>query len=475
MALPIIISLLVVGTLVAIALTKDLEATLPYFAALLILLPIQSKIEIPGLFDLTSSRIAIITLAGLYLLLGKKGGGADSGQGNPLKVLMLLTIGWGLVSTANSIVFTTSLKTILSQICDYYLLYYLFSKIITKRKTIHKTLTAMVAAMVVCSFFGYFEIKFGWSVMSLFPTVEGRTGQVIEGSIVDMERGLRVRAVFPHPILFGTALALTIPLALYLLGVAERRMQKAFAWLAVMAMFWCVYKTSSRGPWIAVAISLGLLAFFSAPKTRKHVLVILLLAVSVLVIRPGVLETLEGEYKATLNADTGQGQSYKGRWDLLRMCRESVSNDFGRTLWGNGPESFIDLGLTGENGEGHIVPVTSCDSSWFASIAELGYVGLILLAALLMRPLVITFNNFRKMPRPGRDLLGVLFISQVAFLFMMTNVACYGWGQQSSMYWILVALAMAYPRLAVNEDVTRQEIVSHPVEVRTQLGELVAS
>jgi len=231
MILILAINLIVVGALVAIALTKGVEAALPFVAALMILLPFQCKITVPGLFDLTSSRIAIITFAVLYLVLGANGSGAESMQKNPLKLLMLLTIGCGLVSTANSIVFTTSLKTILSEICDYYLLYYLFSKIITKRETIHKVLQAMIAALVVCCLFGFLEIELGWSVMSLFPAVEGLAGGVLQGSVADMERGLRIRAVFPHPILFGTALALALPLALYLLSVAERGMRKASLWL----------------------------------------------------------------------------------------------------------------------------------------------------------------------------------------------------------------------------------------------------
>ena len=128
MTLVLIIDILVVAGLVAITLMKGVESTLPFLGFSLILLPNESKIAVPGLFDLTSSRIAIITFVVLYLALGRKEGSAGSGQGNPLKLLMLLTIGWSLISTANSIVFTTSLKTVISQICDDYLLYYLFLK-----------------------------------------------------------------------------------------------------------------------------------------------------------------------------------------------------------------------------------------------------------------------------------------------------------------------------------------------------------
>jgi len=47
----------------------------------------------------------------------------------------------------------------------------------------------------------------------------------------------------------------------------------------------------------------------------------------------------------------------------------------------------------------------------------------------------------------------VLFANICAFCFMMTNVAIFGWGQQTYMFWLIVAIAMIYPRLIREEAV----------------------
>ena len=52
------------------------------------------------------------------------------------------------------------------------------------------------------------------------------------------------------------------------------------------------------------------------------------------------------------------------------------------------------------------------------------------------------------MPSPDRVLSLVLVSATIAFLFLMSNVAILGWGQQSYIFWILLALIMVYPELA---------------------------
>ena len=42
-----------------------------------------------------------------------------------------------------------------------------------------------------------------------------------------------------------------------------------------------------------------------------------------------------------------------------------------------------------------------------------------------------------------------------AFFFMMTNVSIFGWGQQTYLLWVMLAIAMVYPRLV--QENTRAE------------------
>jgi NADH:ubiquinone oxidoreductase subunit 2 (subunit N) len=43
------------------------------------------------------------------------------------------------------------------------------------------------------------------------------------------------------------------------------------------------------------------------------------------------------------------------------------------------------------------------------------------------------------------------------FVFMMTNVAILGWGQENFIFWIVMALSMTYPRLAALEQKRKSE------------------
>ena len=128
-----------------------------------------------------------------------------------------------------------------------------------------------------------------WKIINLFPEVTHRFAAGVGGRLPDSGR---IKATFPHPILFANALALGIPWALYLLNLAKTAAQRACLWVAIILMFWNMYKTMSRGPWLALALSLFLLLLFSSGSLRKHLAVIALLTVSALIIRPGVWETL---------------------------------------------------------------------------------------------------------------------------------------------------------------------------------------
>jgi O-antigen ligase len=243
---------------------------------------------------------------------------------------------------------------------------------------------------------------------------------------------------------------MAIPQALYLLTLAKTRGRKVFLWSAIMLMFVSIYKTGSRGPWIAVFLSLAVLLLLNKDRLRKYVLVIILMTLTVLIVRPGVWQTIWDLYGETMDPDTLQGVSYQWRYALYRIAVKELDKDFGRALWGYGPESFFYLGIEDEF-QGHMVTYDSCDSSIAALMIETGYVGLLITALLLLKPAFVAYRSFRKLAKPANSLCLVLLVNMLAFYFLMTNVAIYGWGQQSYMLWILIALAMTYPHLQRDE------------------------
>jgi hypothetical protein len=452
MPLMIAIYLTVVGCLVALAVTKGFERTLPLFAFLVIMLPNEARIYFVDLFVLSATRVVVATLIVLYFVFGRRNRGSDRGRRLPMKYLLILYLGWCAVATVNSIVFITSLKTVIDNALEFYLVYYILAKSVSSVQTVHRILIASVAALVVCCAFGALEAYAHWKVSDLFPEVVHRLKAAVEGSPGTPSR---IRSTFPNAILFGNALALGIPWVLYLLSLAKTAAQKVYLWAALIMMAWSLYKTVSRGPWLALALSLVVLYIFSFSQgsVRRNLAVFAFLTIAALIIRPGVRDTLKNTYVETLDPQSRRGASYQSRYELMRAGTHALAGNLGRSLWGFGPESFYYLGLEAKvPATGQLEVLESCDSAWVGVLVEMGYVGLFLVAALLTKAALISLEEFRTLPRPANILCLVFMINIGAFAFMMLSVANYQYGQQTYMLWTLIALSVVYPGLAKAEN-----------------------
>jgi O-antigen ligase len=458
MTLIIAIDLIVVGTLLAIALNKGFEDVLPFAAFACILVPGTSSIPLPGLFVLTTQRLVLVVLILLYFALGKRGQKSSLVKKGPLKWLIVAQVTWSLISTANSIVPVMSIKKLLSEVVEYYVLYAICVKTVSSVHMIYRILNAIVGAIFVCSVFGAFEAYTGWSVMSLFPAHVSEIGLAL--GLTGKEEG-RIASTFPHPILFGAMLAIAITLALHLVKVADSGKKKAFLWAAILLMFLNIYRSLSRGPWLGLILALILLLLFERGKVRKYLLVIGTLTVLVLVIRPGVFDTIRDLWAGTFTADwnSPKGLSYEYRYELRRVAQRALARDFHRELWGYGMESFFALHLEGELA-GHRFPFLSCDSAWIELMVETGYVGLFLIALLLFKPAWLSWKDFRRIRGPDRYLSLTLFTCMVAYYFMMLSVDMYAWGQEGYMLWILIALSVSHRVLIGSNPSTRRSTIA---------------
>jgi len=444
----IIIDLLVVAVLCGIAFSKGLERALPFATFVVVFLPIESRFDV-GFFALTTHRLVFIVLLLLCIFPGGSKSRTDSRFTTPLKILIAIHIVWCLISTANSIEPLASVKKLFSVLFEYYVLYFVYSKTVTQIETVKKILMAMVGAVVSSSVFGAIEAYRGWSVLNLLPQLQhrfGAGGLDIEAG----ERGLRIQSTFGHPILFGAALAMGILLALFLVTIVQKRWQKVFLFTGLMLMFLNIYKTSSRGPWLDAMLGCALLFIGGGRQVRKLLLVMGALSLAVLIIRPGVWGTIEGIYENTFNDNTSQGTSYEYRYALPKVATAALSRDFSRQLWGYGLETFYDLHLQGELA-GAPYTFLSCDDSWVELMVETGYIGLAIIALLLLRPAFLAWRDFRRIPEPDRQFSFLFFVNMVIFYFQMLSVGMYSWGQNGYMLWIVIALSVSFNRVRQNE------------------------
>lgn len=447
MALSLCMQLAIVASLVY-ASRRSLENALPVFCFFLVLMPLESQVPVPGLCDLTTMRFSIVTLLILYFVKGER----NIREPLPLKNLMLLHVFWVAISTAYSLSFTTSAKQLLSQVVEYYLLYFLLVSIITNVDTIHRMLFASVMAMTLCCLFGIVEVYAHWSILHIFPADQWITyNGGVNPLFTEWGRGLRIRATFPHPILFGDALAMSIPITLYLLSIWEHQWRRTLLWIALPLLFWAIYKTSSRGPWLGTALCCVLLFIVNGNSVRKYLVIIGITSVLVLLARPGIWSTIDGLYVSSTDSATPVGASYLYRDALDQAVRNAVAKDTGRFLFGYGLGTFREIGLD-INFLGRLHRWRTCDNNWAAFLYETGYGGLLLIGALLFKALWIAVRSYRSLPKPGNLLDGMLFVVLGGFYFLLLSVAGYSWGQQGYLAWILISIIVSHSRIAPESD-----------------------
>jgi hypothetical protein len=441
LALVIIIDLIAIIGLVWLARSKGgLERALPFATFLLVLIPIQSLLPL-GVFTLTTHRIVVVMLVLLYATRSKASAAPSGNSSLPLKGLIFIHVIWCFVAISNSLVPVMSVKKVLSVLVEYYALYFVYWKTVTKIETVHRILLAMAFALTVCSVWGTGEAYRHWNVQQYFPSVVHHWE--IES---DADREDRIHGTFDHPILYGAALAMGITITIYLLTVVSKRSHKIVLSLGLLLMFLNIYKTSSRGPWLDVIIGFLMLLTLGKQKSRRLLLYMGVLSLAVCIVRPGVWGTISGIYATTFNMETDSGSSYAYRYALQDAAVKRLSQDPAtRALWGYGPESFYFVHLEGPL-LGAPWVFLSCDNAWVEFLVETGFVGLSIMLMLLLWPAWVAWKGYWKGGPVDKHLSYILFVNLVIFYFQMYSVGMYSWGQNGYMLWIVIALALSYPK-----------------------------
>jgi len=435
------------AVMIWIARKRGLESALPFFCACMLLFPREAQLPAPGIFDITVQRTLILVLAVLYLgdrqLRDKRRGPT------PLRWLMAASLVWALVVNLYSIVPLASAKRVLSTIFEYYLTYILLFRIISKTETIRKMLVSMVLAMTVAAVLGLLEAYTRFSYVGCFPSLPG----LFDAFRGPATLGPRVQSAFQHPILFGGAIALTVPQALHLLAGTRDGRKQAALWVAVLLMLGVSYKTMSRGPWLGLVLGFLLLLAFYRP-LRARLMGIGAAVLTGLLLRPGVYDTLKGIWISTFDPATQMGRSYSYRYALFKVIFDTLDKDPFRQIVGFGQNSFHHLNLQ-EWFFDRYYTFLSCDCAWVAFAIETGYVGFAVMLLLLGAAWLMAWRSYRTLPEPERYFPLVIAINLASYYFMMVSVAMYDWGQNTHHLWILIAMSAAYGTL-VQADETKE-------------------
>lgn len=446
MPLVIVIDLIVVLALIGITASKGLERALPFFIFVAVLLPEESIIPLPGL-TLPTRRLGSALLILLFVIFPPPKSAVPGGQPVPLKVVIGLQLLCTAISAALSVVPVISLKQMLAALLEYYLLFFILTRTITTMETVHRIMKAMAYAVIVACAFGAYEAYTGISVVFLFPSLAHRFGT--PGEVLDTARGIRVISTFGNPELFGAGIAFVTVEILYLLSVERKTAQKVILWIGLLLAFLNIFKTGSRGPWMALAMGLGLQFILGKSSTRRTLVFLAGLTTLVLIVRPGIREQLYNMYAGTVTTDPDSplASSYQYRFALIKVGERALAKQVVRQVFGFGLESFYYLDLTGpflDDPEHHFL---SGDNAYVVVMVEAGYLGLLVFIALLIKVLLGALKTFIKVGRQDDGLALVLLINIIQYYFMMTNVGLYGWGQTGLMLWTWISFTAIYRNL----------------------------
>jgi len=255
-----------------------------------------------------------------------------------------------------------------------------------------------------------------------------------------------ISSTYPHRILFGYAMAMGVPLAVGLASTFVERGRRYRMHAVAFVLIAAGYFSGSRGPWLGLGIGLAAMAILGGKAARKKVAFIAILAAAVLVLRPGVRDTITTLASSTFEKTSSKGASYQVRWRLWNVAWSEVRRTPVRFLFGYGPVSTERMDFTGywdgQEGAGSSmekIGYTSWDNNYAANLIELGVVGFALQLILFAAIGSVLFRNWRLAGPDDRALRAGIASACIVFMFAMTNVFIFS-PQLKYLFWALVAI-----------------------------------
>lgn len=188
-------------------------------------------------------------------------------------------------------------------------------------------------------------------------------------------------------------------------------------------------------------------ALFFVPQTRKKLNLIIILIIFLLLINPGVRETITALVNATFNHDSVEGASVSYRFELWKQAKYLISRSTKNLLFGYGEEgrNYMELGER-LSVTGHIMRFESWDSEFAVLLLETGFTGLLLNLVLSTSIIIYLLRIFKIYEDENKYFILLTLIVVVMINFMMTNVKIFA-VQFWFIYWGLLALCTSLSSL----------------------------
>jgi len=445
-------------------LNRDFTKGLCLALALFVLIPRSLRIETSGVIpELTFDRF----LLGIIFLYWLKQDHRPIASVPFLRTLIFLAAA-NFISLIISTEHADSFKSFLSFIIEGLGFYIIISTSLTDEASIRKAIYAVCCSLFIVAIPGVIEKYTRINLVSLIMTTDLRPGD-------DRGVGRGIMSTYPHRILFGYAMAMGVPLALWLLSEAKARRQKIFRWTLLLLLVGACYFSVSRGAWLGMVVAIGGLSILGSKPLRKPIVIIACLAGFILVARPGVKDTIVNLASSSFQEDSIQGSSYQYRWKLWHVAWGEITKSPERFLFGYGGLSTESMDLSyyferQAGGTTTLIGYTSWDNQYASDLIEFGFIGIAIEFLFYVGVLFALFGIWRGSQKIERGRIAAILSSCAVYLFAMSNVFIFS-PQLKFLFWTVVALGMNMGRLQseeteiTEESPARGELSEEPVWV----------
>ena len=354
-------------------------------------------------------------------------------------IVASLAVNFGRVSALQG----TVVKGLTFFVSFFFVMYFVSSAVKTRR-SIDRLVMLLVGGGTIVAIAAVWEWKTGTNWFnSLGRVIPGLDYQEV-AQVTTPGRGDRVRAYASaqHSIALGAALAMVMPLSVYL----YRRTQK-YWWMAAAAILtFGALATGSRTAVIMLATTLVVFLRLKRRATVRLLPLLVPLLVAVQVVMPGTL----GTFRAVFFPKDGlvaEEQAEAGQTGSGRLADVGPSlEEWGRTpLFGQGFGTRLPTDSDGQ------VNAIILDDQWLSSLLELGAVGFIALLWLFLRATKRLRHRARTNDNPHGWLLTALSAAITAYAIGMITYDAFSFIQVTFLLFIVFGIAAAALRLPDRE------------------------
>ena len=299
---------------------------------------------------------------------------------------------------------------------------------------------ALNAGIALVDFAGFDPLS---SLRARADAVTGRGNALVSSG--DVRLGFqRIQGTFQHPAFLAAYLAMLAPM-IYALAIVARPVPRRWLMFILVLCLVGLALTVTRAAWLAGGAAL--IWVWAAAIRRgwqrlwRQAWVVSTVAVAAIVINPGLVSRVDELFRDLFVTNGGYATTATSGYRLF--LHEQVLAVVEKRPWfGHGANTFDQIGITGFT-QGLTVHLTSADSHVLRLLAEVGVVGAVAFAILLVVAIASICAARAEASRRDAVVLTGVLAGLSAFMVINLTISAFSIAQDSYVFWILVGAACA--------------------------------